>query len=184
MRIESGERKKHPNARRCEMRTILALLCGFAALAAMAGDAKKTPPISLTKAEVEKCVKTVPDFIKFCPNFNPKTADPNAAEAITKGAVTKAKLQEFAKSHGYSDFSEFAKSMAGVFSAYSVLKIEKMLASLKQQMAANPQMAAIMQAQLKPLKENLKRMRARVTPETLNLVKPYVETLDEAFHAK
>lgn len=166
------------------MKTMLALFCGVVTFAAVAGDAKKTPPISLTKAEVEKCVKTVPDFVKICPGFNPKAVNPNAPDAIIRGAMTKAKLQEFATSHGYADFSEFAKSMAGVFSAYSVLKIEKMLASLKQQMAANPQMAAIMQAQLKPLKENLQRMKARVTPETLNLVKPYVGTLDEIFQAK
>jgi hypothetical protein len=42
----------------------------------------------------------------------------------------------------------------------------------------------MMRMQLKPLKENLQRMRARVTPETLNLVKPYVGTLDKIFQAK
>ena len=164
----------------------MAMVFGLAFLGTVAAEdaAKKQPPIALSKAEVAKCVKALPEFVKICPSFSPEAATAGGGGSMAKmlqGAATQAKLKAFTTKYGYANFLDFAKSMSGVMSAYAAMKMETALVEIKKQMAANPQIAGMMQAQMKPLLEGIKRMKSTITPATYNAVKPHFKTLDKIF---
>ena len=171
--------------RRIEMKkTILSVVVACLCLSSYAGDAKKAPKISLTKADVEKCVKTLPDFMKANPEFKPNPTasnNSNALSSMLQGAAVKAKVEAFAVKHGYAHFNDFAKALGGVISAYSALKLDHSMADLKKQAAANPQMASAVKMQEKMFSGLIKKMLENITPETLEAVKPFYATLDKIF---
>jgi len=173
-------------ARRLEMmKIVLPVLSILLCLSAYAENSEKEK-ISLTKAEVEKCVKTIPAFIKANPDFTPDTSGAGGGDlsAAIQGALVKTKAEAFAKKHGYSSITEFVKAMSGVLSAYSAMKIKDAMAQMKKQVSSNPKIKSMFAAQMKMLAGLEKKMKEKITPETFKAIEPYYDTLDKLFMKK
>lgn len=154
------------------------------------GTIKKEKVIDLNAEQVAQCVKLLPEFMKSFPAFNPMSnpqakpaANPDIA-ALMAGAKIK-KLDAFSQKNGYKDFKDFARSFTGVMSGYMYYKTQaakKMFETQAKQLP--PETAAILALQMKPINDNLQRLKATVSPELLKAVKPHVPALDKVMGLK
>lgn len=147
---------------------------------------KKPKVIALNSEQVAKCVKLLPAFMKEFPAFNPLTntnARPGKNKQNIAALVTgtkKQKLDAFCQKNGYKDFNDFARSFTGVMSAYMYYKSKEAIKMVKDH-ANNlpPETASLMKVQLKPLIDNMQKLKDTVSPELLVSVKTHLPALDE-----
>ena len=140
--------------------------------------------ISLTKAEVDKCMAVLPAFIQEFPKFNPLSGGMGKSGGVNIKAMASGtnltKLNAFAVKNGYKDFREFAKAFTGVMSGYMYYKTKDVKKMFEAQLKTlPPATAALMKSQMKPMDRSLKKLEKTVTPELLEAVKPYKDTMDK-----
>ncbi|MCK5844080.1 MAG: hypothetical protein KAG97_05185, partial [Victivallales bacterium] len=168
------------------------LVAGFLVLVSVGAFAKPSAPnlpegkIKLSKEQVDKCVKVIPAFFKEFKRektelrkVSKRGASNNVLGALMKSPSKLAKLKKFASKNGYSDFNEFVASLSGVIMSNGYLKLEsseKIIADKLKQLP--PQMAAMVKPQIDALKKMKKQYEAKLAPETIQAVAPYVSKLD------
>lgn len=186
-----NKREKKMKSFRVSFMIVAVLSWGFmfeTASAKPAHENKKV--ISLSKQEVDKCVKVLPIFIKEFPDFNPmksqkgKPAEKNNITDIVAGDKLK-KLDAFSVKHGYKNFNDFARNFTGIMSAYmyfKTLEAKKMFDLQAKDLP--PEVAALMATQMKPINANLEKLKKKVSPELLEAVESQVSKIDGIFGIK
>jgi mevalonate kinase len=150
--------------------------------------------IKLTKAQIEKCVKTIPAFYKVFSNKKRKMLSAKRSMApvsglqallLDKHSIASSKFKKFITDNGYSNKNEFIIPFSGIMMSFAYLKIESTKKKVAEKLKKmSPQMQAFLKPQLDAMEKFKKRCEKQLAPETIEAVKPYLKTISAALNSK